>query len=115
VSSPWIELYFDEDVDPLLGKLIRARGYVYKTTPEAEMIGSTDAAQLAFAFKEARTIITHNRAHFEQLAADYFASGRTHWGIVIAVRRPPHLLARRLLVVLGATSRASMKNQLVYI
>ena len=115
MSGPWIEIYLDEDVDPLLGKLIKARGYSYKTTPEADMIGSTDAAQLALASKEARTIITHNRAHFEQLAADYFVSGRTHWGIVIAVRRLPHLLARRLLAVLGSTSREAMKNQLVYI
>lgn len=115
MSGSWVELNLDEDVDPLLGKLIKARGYHYKTTMESGMIGATDSAQLTFACQEGRTIMTHNRAHFETLAAEFFDSGRMHPGIIIAVRRPPHQLARRLLAILGSTTREAIKNQLIYI
>ncbi len=115
MSGGWVELYLDEDVDPLLGKLVEARGYSYCTTPQAGMIGATDLDQLTHAAQESKTLVTHNRVDFERLAADYFVSGRSHSGIITAVRRPPPALARRLLAILGTTSREEMKDQLIYI
>ena len=79
------------------------------------MTGATDAQQLQYAAKVQRTILTHNRADFERLAKEYFESNRSHNGIIIAVRRPPQLVARRLLVVLNDTTADEMKEQLRYI
>ena len=61
------------------------------------------------------TFLTHNRADFEQLAREYFAGGRDHSGVIIAVRRPPREIARRLLQVLNTVTADEMKNQLRYV
>jgi hypothetical protein len=56
--------------------------------------------QLAYAVSQQRTLVTHNRADFERLALEYFSSGITHYGIIVAVRRPIHEIAKRLLTIL---------------
>ena len=64
----FIELYLDEDVSALVADLIRARGFVALTTPEAGQIGVSDAAQLEYAVSQRKALLTHNRADFEALA-----------------------------------------------
>jgi hypothetical protein len=59
--------------------------------------------------------LTHNRADFEILAGEHFEADRTHFGIIIAVRRLPHELARRLLVILNDVAAEEMMNQVIYI
>lgn len=115
MSRLFIELYLDEDVSVLVADLLRARGFGAMTTVEANLLGSTDAEQLAHAVSERRAFLTHNRADFEALARDYFAAGRTHHGIIIAVRRPPRELARRLLLILNRVTADEMENQLLYV
>ncbi|HEV2762424.1 MAG TPA: DUF5615 family PIN-like protein [Pyrinomonadaceae bacterium] len=111
----FIELYFDEDVSAVVADLIRARGFVVTTTREAGRLGSSDAEQLAYAAREQKTFLTHNRADFESLAGSYFAGGQKHHGIIIAVRRPPRELAMRVLTVLNQMTADEMENQLRYI
>jgi len=41
-----INLYLDEDVDPLLARVLRERGYDCMSTQEAQNRGITDAEQL---------------------------------------------------------------------
>lgn len=82
----------------LVAELIRARGFVALTTPEAGQVGVSDAAQLEYAVSRGKALLTHNRADFEALARQYFSTGRTHYGIIIAVRRPPYDIVRRRLV-----------------
>ncbi len=116
MTGPAIELHLDEDVDPLIGKLVQARGfYSFTTTQMAGMNEAEDAQQLSYAAEAGKTILTHNRRDFEALAREYFELGKTHFGIVIAVRRPPAQIARRVLGILNTTSREEMKNQLIYI
>jgi len=111
----FLELYLDEDVDILIAAMLRARGFGAVTTQEAGMIGSSDEDQLAKAVVLERTFLTHNRADFERLAQRYFDASQSHYGIVIAVRRSPQEIVRRLLVILNNVTADEMKDQIRYI
>ena len=115
MASLFIELYLDEDVDVLLATLLQARGFVARTTVEAGLRGATDEQQLTHAAEHGLALLTHNRADFEGLAARWLASARRHAGILIAVRRPVHDLARRLLVVLNDVAADEMGDQVRYL
>ena len=111
----FIELYLDEDVSVLLADLVRARGFVAITTQEAGMAGKDDPEQLAYAVGREAAMLTHNRKDYETLAQEYFAAGQAHYGIIIAARRRPYELARRLLSLLNTATADEMENQLRYI
>jgi len=111
----FIELYFDEDVDVLVADLIRARGFCAITTRDTGNLHKDDDEQLDYAASNQLTFITHNRADFEARALEYFSSGKTHYGIIIAVRRPPQDVVRRLLVILNNVTADEMINQIRYI
>jgi predicted nuclease of predicted toxin-antitoxin system len=115
MSRLFIELYLDEDVDVLIAQLMRARGFVVVTTQEAGHLGITDAEQWAYAISQHKTLLTHNRVDFETLAQTYFVAGQPHDGIIIAVRRLPREIARRLLRILNAVTAEEMQNQVRYI
>ena len=89
MSRLFIELYLDEDVDVLFAQLIRARGFVVVTTQEAGQLRNSDAEQLAYAVRQHKTLLTHNRVDFEVLAQTYFAAGQIHDGIIVAVHPHP--------------------------
>lgn len=110
-----IELYLDEDVDVLIADLLRPRRFAVTTTHEVKRNERTDAQQLEFAVANQKTLLTHNRQDFEQLAREYFEAERMHYGIIIAVRRSPYEIARRVLKILNTTTAEEMKNQLIYI
>ena len=90
----FVNLYLDEDVSVLVAKLVRSRGLSALTTQEAGQLGISDV---------------------EQLARQYREAGRTHGGIIIAVRRPPQEIARRLFVLLNQLTADEMDNQILYI
>ena len=115
MSTLFIELYLDEDVSVLVGELLRARGFTAITTREVDRLQCSDVDQLAYAVSQRKTFLTHNRAHFEALTKEYFATGKTHYGIIIAVRHPPHEIVRRLLHILNQVTADEMQNQLRYI
>jgi hypothetical protein len=111
----FIEVYLDEDVDVLVANLVRARGFRATTTREAGRLGSSDAEQLAYAVARRMALVTHNRHHFEALARQYSDGGQTHYGIILALRRPPYELARRLLLILNQVTADEMQDQVRYI
>jgi predicted nuclease of predicted toxin-antitoxin system len=115
VSSLFIRLYLDEDVNILIAELLRARGFDAITTRDAGQLNATDAEQFAFAISQARTLITHNRTDFEELVQAYFDSAQSHYGVIFAVRRPPQEITRRLLVILNQVTADEMQNQVRYI
>jgi predicted nuclease of predicted toxin-antitoxin system len=115
VSRLFVELYLDEDVSVLVAELMRARGFGMQTTQEAGCNGTSDAEQLSYAVSQRRALLTHNRDDFARLAEEYFTGGRTHYGIIIAVRRPPHEIVRRLLIILNQTTADEMEGQIIYI
>ena len=115
MSRLFIELYLDEDVSVLVAGLLRARGFGVQTTREAGRTGARDDEQLAYAVGRRRALLTHNRDDFARLAEEYFAGGRKHYGLFIAVRRPPQEVARRLLIILNQTTADEMEGQVIYI
>jgi predicted nuclease of predicted toxin-antitoxin system len=115
VSELFIALYLDEDVDVLLADLIRARGFHVTTTREAGNLHADDAEQLAFAIQQRAAFVTHNRTDFEALAKSYSTTGQSHTGIIVAVRRPVHEIARRLLLLMNHVTADEMQDQLRYI
>jgi predicted nuclease of predicted toxin-antitoxin system len=115
MSRLFISLYLDEDVSVLIAKLLRARAYIALTTQEAGQIGKSDAEQLSFATSRQLAILSHNRADFEILAKEFISAGKNHCGIIIAVRRSPYEIARRLLLLLDSVTAEEMDNQLLYI
>src|ERR1035437_5047931 len=92
----FINLYLDEDVSILVGKLIQRHGLVAVTARDAGMLRKSDPEQLAFAAERRLALVTHNRDDFLLLAEDYRVHQRYHAGIIIAVRRTPYELASRL-------------------
>ena len=60
-----ITLLLDEDVRPILGEILRQRGYDAVHVLDAGRTGQSDAEQLAYAVSQRRTILTHNIRHPE--------------------------------------------------
>lgn len=115
MSRLFIELYLDEDVDVLVADLVRSRGFKVTTTQDAGQIGKNDDEQLAYAIIQRSALLTHNRVHFEALGREYYAIGKKHHGIIIAIRRPAHELVNRLLIILNHVTADEMGNQIRYI
>jgi predicted nuclease of predicted toxin-antitoxin system len=63
-----IKLYLDEDVNPLLAKDLRQRGYDALATSEAGNVGLSERDQFEFARGQGRAFPTHNRDDFLQIA-----------------------------------------------
>ena len=93
----------------------KARGFSATTTREVGNLGQSDQEQLAFAVSERMALLTHNRADFETLAQDYHEAGRMQHGIILAVRRPPREIVRRLLIILNHVTADEMQGGLRYI
>jgi predicted nuclease of predicted toxin-antitoxin system len=115
VSRLFVELYLDEDVSVLVAELLRVRGFAAQTTQEVGRKNRNDEEQLSYAVGQQRALLTHNRDDFARLAQQYFATGRKHYGIIIAVRRPPQEIAQRLMTIFNQTTADEIEDQLIYI
>jgi hypothetical protein len=109
------EVYLDEDVSVLIATLLQARGFKATTARGEGKLSEDDPGQLAHAASIGHCLVTHNRVHFEQLHEEYLASGNRHFGIIIAARRSPSEVARRLAVLLNTLTADELENQLFYI
>ncbi|MGI8467670.1 MAG: DUF5615 family PIN-like protein [Pyrinomonadaceae bacterium] len=115
MSKIFIEIYLDENVHILIAKIIQSHGFKAVTTQDVGRKGASDNKQLEYANEKGYIILTHDRADFEELAAEYFASGKNHCGIVILADNSPQEIARRMLSVLNDFTADEMKNQIIYI
>jgi len=115
MNDLFVRVYLDEDVSVLIAKLLQSRGYEALTAKDAGRVSRSDAEQLQFASDIGMAILTHNRRHFDLLAKQWLEENRSHAGIIIAVRRKPHELARRLLILLDSVTADEMNNQVRYI
>lgn len=113
MTSP--RLYLDEDVDPLLARVLTDRGYDVLTTQEARRLSSTDVDQLAFAAQAGRAILTHNTAHFAALAREYADTGVEHSGVVVSDQLPFKELLSRILRLLDNHTAENLRNRLVWL
>jgi hypothetical protein len=98
-----IHLYLDEDAQRTsLVRALRARQIDVLTANEAEKVGLSDAAQLAFAISQNRAIFTFNRGDFVQLHTEFLHQNRTHSGIIVSDQLEIGVVIRRLLKLLDA-------------
>jgi hypothetical protein len=83
-----VRLYLDEDVDPLIARPLRGRGYDIVSAREVGMAGFSisDEAQLVYAAAEGRAILTFNTKHFVPLHEAWWEAGRSHAGIIVSRR-----------------------------
>lgn len=115
MSKLFIELYLDEDVDVLIVELLKKRGYSALTTRDAQKLGQGDNDQLKFAISQERALLTHNRDDFEKLALAYFEAQRTHYGIIVAIRRTPYEIVKRLVQLLNEVTADEFQDQVWYL
>ncbi len=115
MNQLFIELYLDEDVNVRIADLLKARGFSATTAREEGQLAKSDEEQLAYAVSRRKTFMTHNRHDFEILARDYVNAGKTHYGIILAVRHPPYKVFQRLMRILNHVTADEMQNQVRYI
>lgn len=94
-------LALDEDIRPLLARLLRDRGWDAVPVVEAGRAGAPDEEQLAWATREGRVLVTHNAGDFAAIAGEWTRADRSHAGIFIARQGPMGWLLRELLKALG--------------
>ncbi len=110
-----IRLYLDEDVDPLLARVLRDRGIDCLSTHEADKRGIPDSEQLAFAAAQGRTILTFNVKDFVQLAREYGSSNRHHSGIIVSNHLPFRELLRRILILFLRHAQDDLSNKVFWL
>ena len=115
MNKLFVEIYLDENVHVLIAKIIQSHGFTAITTQDVGRKGASDPSQLQYAAERGYAILTHNRTDFEELAAEYFAAGKNHCGIVILADNSPQEIARRMISILNDFTADEMKNQIIYI
>jgi uncharacterized protein with PIN domain len=110
-----IKLYLDEDVDPLLAKVIRDRGYDVLSTHKAKMHNSDDYKQLDFATSQGRAILTHNIRDFHRIAKDYAKINKIQAGIILSSQLPFKELLKRILSLLSKHNAEDIVNHVVWL
>jgi len=60
MSSLFVRLYLDEDVNVLVADLLNARGFDVLTVRDAGKLQASDKEQLAYAVNQQRALVTHN-------------------------------------------------------
>ena len=99
-------LYLDEDVSPLLARLLRNLGHDVVSAHEVGTSGETDREQFRRATSGGRAILTYNYYDFEVIAREEAAAGRSHAGIIISYRQ----YTRRQLGALAALVAAFLES-----
>ena len=111
-----IRLYLDEDAQRMsLVRALRARQVDVLTANESQLIGVSDAKQLAYAISQNRVIFTFNRGDFLQLHTEYLKDGRHHAGIIVSDQLEIGVVIRRLLRLLDGHSAKQMQDWLEFL
>jgi predicted nuclease of predicted toxin-antitoxin system len=110
-----IRLMLDEDVRPILGEILRHRGYDVVHVLELERTGKTDAEQLEYAISQQRAILTHNIRDFIILDRQYRQNGKEHFGILLSDQVTMRDLLRRSLRFLGRRAAEDVKNNVFWL
>ena len=110
-----ISLLLDEDVRPLLGEILRDRGYDVVHVADRNRAGLTDVEQLAFSVVERRAILTFNVKDFVLLDKTCRETSKEHCGIVLSKQIPFRDLLRRALRFLNRHSSESLHNNVFWL
>ncbi|MEL6552672.1 MAG: DUF5615 family PIN-like protein [Cyanobacteria bacterium J06621_11] len=107
-------IYSDEDIANLVASLLRNRGLDVLTTIEAQMSGTSDEQQLAYAASLGRCILTHNRVDYEKLHLTYIELEQQHSGIIVIPQSNAYEVAKRVGLLLDALTADEIATQLLY-
>lgn len=77
-------LYLDEDITPLLARLLREHGHDVISCRDVGATGLTDEDQLAQATELGRAILSSNYADFIRISLECARDGRSHRGIIVS-------------------------------
>ena len=78
-----MKVYLDEDLSSVIAGLLRKYGIDATTAQDVGNVQLDDRAQLAYAAREGRTIVTANVIDFMELAHETVATNTEHAGIVL--------------------------------
>jgi hypothetical protein len=78
-----VKVYLDEDLSPSIALILRQRGLDAASAHEVGNTQLEDRAQLAYATREGRAIVTANVIDFLRLAREAVATNTEHAGIVL--------------------------------
>ena len=107
-----IKLYLDEDVRPLLAKILRNRGYDVTSCVERKHFGFSDEKQLNIASKNKRAILTHNIKDFVLL---HKKTNGKHFGIIVSEQTSISILLKRILKLLSQNSATDINGNLIWL
>lgn len=107
-----IKLYLDEDVRPLLAKIMRYRGYDVVSAVEKNFTGLTDEEQIFQAIREQRAILSHNIKDFVKLHHKYW---KEHFEILLSEQVPLRILLRRVLRCMSQNQADGFKGKLIWL
>lgn len=82
-----MRFYLDEDVPVAIAQALRRRKTDVLTVAEASNTHASDRAQLDYAAKTGRCLVTRNVAHFVSLAEQAIQHQRPHAGILLISSR----------------------------
>lgn len=107
-----IRFHLDESVDPELAAALRRYGIDATTSVEADLRGVADTAQLAYALRESRVLITHD-ADFLRLTKSLVA----HAGIAYCSRRHRSIgeMIRSLVLIYELLTPNDMANSIEFL
>ena len=78
-----MKVYLDENLSPVIAGLLRNQGIDATTAQEVGNVQLDDRAQLAYAAREGRAIVTANVIDFIELAHEAVATNTAHPGIIL--------------------------------
>lgn len=107
-----IRFHLDEHVDPDVARALRRYGIDVTTTVEAGLRAQTDLAQLEFAKREQRVLVTHD-ADFLRL----ISQTTHHAGIAYCTRSARSLgnMIRSLILIYEVLTMEEMKDRVEYL
>jgi hypothetical protein len=105
-----LRFHLDENVNPAIAAGLRQRGIDVTTTQETGLLQAADDDQLAFATRQQRVLVTHDR--------DFLRPGfEPHAGIAFCARDKYAIggLIRALLTLWSSVTAEEMVNRVVFL
>lgn len=110
MSGQRVKLLLDEHIWPGVIDVFVPLGYDIQHIVRAGLRGVSDEDVLTFAARENRAVLTNNYTDFAQLVARWYASHRTHAGVILTEQLPPGELVKRLSRLLDSVSADEIRN-----